>query len=122
VQITNHEVNGKRLAEVSSTSLAVTAGVLVEAMVNCAYDGCEAMIVHEASLPPGFFELRSGVAGGMLQKFSTYRMRLAIVGDFDKYQSKNLQDFIRESNRMGSINFVPNLQVALDRLGLKSVV
>jgi hypothetical protein len=56
------------------------------------------------------------MAGEILQKFSNYRMRLAIVGDFSEYKSKSLRDFIRESNRTGTINFVGTIDEALLRL------
>jgi hypothetical protein len=52
----------------------------------------------------------------MLQKFSTYDFKLAIVGDFSKYKSKSLQDFIRESNKGRGIFFVNTLKDALDKI------
>jgi hypothetical protein len=52
----------------------------------------------------------------MLQKFSTYDFKLAIVGDFSKYKSKSLQDFIRESNKGRVIFFVNTLKDALDKI------
>lgn len=94
----------------------VEARVIIETMVNCMYDDCEGMIIHASTLPTGFFGLKSGIAGEVLQKFSTYRMKLAIVGDFTKVQSKSLADFIRESNKMGAICFVGTKEEALDRL------
>jgi uncharacterized protein DUF4180 len=37
------------------------------------------LLVAEADLGPEFFDLRSGLAGELLQKFVNYRARLAIV-------------------------------------------
>jgi hypothetical protein len=37
------------------------------------------LVVTEASLCPEFFELRTGFAGEVMQKFVNYRARLAIV-------------------------------------------
>jgi hypothetical protein len=54
---------------------------------------------------------------GILQKFSNYRVRLAIIGDFSGFKSKNLNDFFRESNRMGCILFLNDIEEALARLG-----
>jgi len=42
--------------------------------------------------------------------------RVAIIGDFSKYTSKSLKDFIRESNRGNMIFFVEDLQSAMLRL------
>ena len=52
----------------------------------------------------------------MLQKFVQYRMPLAVVGDFSKYTSKSLRDFIYECNQGRQVNFVPELSSALKDL------
>jgi hypothetical protein len=79
---------------------------------NCGYLGAASVIVHETDLAPGFFDLKTGLAGEILQKFSNYGMRLAIVGDFSKFTSGSLRDFIRESNRTGRILFTESAEVA----------
>jgi len=43
-------------------------------------------------------------------------MKLAIVGDFSKYQSKSLQEFIGESNRGNRVFFVSNIEEAILKL------
>ena len=40
-------------------------------------------------------------------------MQLAIVGDFSKYNSKSLRDFIYESNKAGRILFVKTAEAAI---------
>ncbi len=52
----------------------------------------------------------------MLQKFVTYGVKLAIIGDFSKYKSKPLKDFMGESNRGKDIFFVGSEQEAVERL------
>ena len=37
------------------------------------------LILDEQQLSPAFFDLRTGLAGEVLQKFTSYRARLAIV-------------------------------------------
>lgn len=44
-------------------------------------------------------------------------MKLAIVGDFSKYDSKALKDFIYECNNGKDIFFVENESKALSMLG-----
>jgi hypothetical protein len=51
--------------------------------LNCS----EGIIMYEAQIIPDFFDLKSGIAGEILQKFSNYDMRLAIIGDVSKYTS-----------------------------------
>ena len=89
---------------------------ILDLMAEARYNGSGTMIIHDRSLHPDFFDLKTRIAGEILQKFSNYRMRLAIIGDFDQFKSKSLKDFIRESNRTGVINFVCNLDEALARL------
>ena len=78
----------------------------LDLMGNADYQGARSVLVHEDNLHPDFFELRTGLAGEILQKYSNYRMRLAIVGDFGKYTSNALQAFIIECNRGSHIFFV----------------
>jgi hypothetical protein len=74
---------------------------------------CSALIVRKENIIHDFFDLSTGIAGAILQKFSNYNKRLAIVGDFEQIKSKPLQDFIYESNRTKQILFVKTTEEAL---------
>ena len=87
--------------------------------MNCHYQGSDSLIIHERNLPAEFFDLKTGLAGDILQKFSTYQGRLAIIDDFTKYESKSLNDFIYESNKGRRINFVATLAEAETALASK---
>ena len=89
---------------------------ILDSMAEARFNGSDRMIIHEKSFHPDFFELKTKVAGEILQKFSNYRMKLAIIGDFTVFESKSLKEFIRESNRTGIICFVGSLDEALLRL------
>ncbi|RUA16240.1 MAG: DUF4180 domain-containing protein, partial [Flavobacteriia bacterium] len=52
----------------------------------------------------------------ILQKFAQYGMPLAIVGDFSKFESKSLNDFIFESNKGKHINFAISKSEAIKAL------
>lgn len=88
----------------------------LDIMANSTYQGAYKIIVYQKNIHPDFFDLKTGLAGDILQKFSTYRVQLAIVGDFSIYLSKSLKDFIFESNKMGHINFVDSLTTAKEIL------
>ncbi len=85
----------------------------LDLMANCQYKGAHKIMVKEGHIVSGFFDLKSGIAGEILQKFSTYRCQLAIIGDFSKYTSKSLRDFMYESNIIGRIIFVNNEEEAI---------
>lgn len=94
---------------------------ILDIMVDAGYNDCNALIIHAVSLPAGFFNLSTGIAGEILQKFSNYRMRLAIVGDFSDLPGKSLRDFIRESNRGKTINFLGTVDEALAVLSAQTL-
>jgi hypothetical protein len=89
---------------------------MLDIMGDCGANICNRIILKEQNLHPDFFRLHTGLAGEILQKFSTYDFKLAIVGDFSKYQSKSLHDFIRESNKGNRIFFTDNSEDAILRL------
>jgi len=70
------------------------------------------LAVAREKITDRFFDLKTGPAGEILQKVSTYRKRLVILGDFSKIDSKSLGDFIRESNRTGKVLFVKTIKEA----------
>ena len=85
----------------------------VDILMNCAYQGADCMIIEKHHLHPDFFNLKTKIAGDILQKFSTYQMRLIIIGDFEQYSSQSLKDFIYESNKGGRFIFKPTVEQAL---------
>lgn len=87
---------------------------IMDIMAEARMNDCEGLIIHKGSLQPEFFDLKTKIAGEILQKFSNYRMRLCIIGDFTEVKSKSLRDFIGESNRYGIIRFTVSLEEALD--------
>ncbi len=76
----------------------------------------ETLVLDREALHPDFFELRSGLAGELLQKVSNYRRRLVILGDFAELPSKALRDFLYESNRTGKVVFARELEDAVGLL------
>lgn len=109
--------SGKKFAEIEKGSAIISeAGDMLDIMVNAGYNDCNGIIIHSDGLHNDFFDLKTGMAGEILQKFSNYRMRLAIVGDFTAIKSKSLRDFITESNRRNTICFVASLEEALSKL------
>ena len=74
------------------------------------------MILNIKNITPSFFDLKNGLAGEVLQKFSNYKVRLVIIGDFSNFESKSLNDFIRESNNGKQVNFLTSKEEAINRL------
>lgn len=89
----------------------------LDLMADCDYKGARSIIIGKENITPDFFNLKTGLAGEILQKFSTYNVRLAIIGDFSEYDSKSLRDFIYESNKGGKILFLTDMNKAIKMLG-----
>ena len=90
----------------------------LDVFMSLAYEtGENRFIISKDNLIEDFFDLRTKIAGEVLQKIINYRMKLAIIGDFSKYKSKSLRDFIYECNSGRYIFFVENESEALKLLG-----
>jgi len=110
--------SGKVIAELTDeTEKIVEVGDILDMIAEIGQNDCGDLIIPDSVLNKDFFDLKTGFAGEILQKFSNYRVRLAITGDFSKYPGKSLKDFIRECNRGNQIFFVPSAGEALARLG-----
>jgi hypothetical protein len=108
-----HETNGLQIAEVKSGPLLIKSPQdFLDMIANIS---ARTFILQEEMLDASFFDLRTGVAGEILQKCSNYYIRLAIVGNFSQYESESLHDFMYESNKTGQILFVDTVDAAIDR-------
>lgn len=115
MNIQSHEINNIKIAEIISDDLIIqSAQDGLDLMGNIYYQGFDKVILYERNITPEFFDLKTKIAGEILQKFSNYRIGLAIVGDFSKYESKSIKDFIFESNKTRHVNFVSTLNDALN--------
>ncbi|MFI1226657.1 MULTISPECIES: DUF4180 domain-containing protein [unclassified Streptomyces] len=87
-------------------------------LIGAAFQGAEIVAVPSTRLDDRFFDLSTGVAGDILQKFANYRLRLVVVGDIDRHlaASSALPDLVREANRGRDIWFLPDLDALFDRL------
>jgi hypothetical protein len=113
-----HNNTGSKIAEFISDNIVInTSQDALDLMAIAFEKGIRKIILHENIMHPDFFRLKSGLAGEVIQKFVNYQIKLAIVGDFNKYNSKSLKSFIYESNNGNQFFFVSDINEALERLG-----
>jgi hypothetical protein len=74
------------------------------------------IILNEGHFTKEFYDLNTGLLGGIIQKFSNYAVKVAIVGDFDLYMSNSFADFIYETNKGKTLFFVSNIDEAINKL------
>ncbi|MCT4582467.1 MAG: DUF4180 domain-containing protein [Flavobacteriales bacterium] len=109
-----HQINNTTVVEVWSEEYLINnTQDGIDLLGNLYYQGFDNVIIHQKNIVPSFFELKNRMAGEILQKFSTYRVKLVIVGNFSNYNSKSFDDFIYESNKGNQVNFVASITEAL---------
>ena len=110
MKIKTHNIDNTKVAEIITDKVILRSTEDgLDLLGNLYYQGFDKTIIHEKNITPEFFDLRTKIAGEILQKFAQYQMPLIIVGDFSKYKSKSLNDFIFESNKSQQINFIKDL-------------
>lgn len=117
MKIAVHQSEAVKIAEVISDVIIVNnAEEGLQLMVDLYYQDFDKIIIPAQSITPDFFDLKTGIAGEILQKFSNYRVQLVIVGDFTKYPGQRIQEFIYESNKGRQVNFLGTVEEAVERL------
>jgi PadR family transcriptional regulator AphA len=82
----------------------------------CVESGAPSLLLDTDKLPEEFFDLSTGLAGELLHKLTTYRMRLAgVVPDVGAH-SKRFQEFAYEANKGHHYRFFPDRQSAIEWL------
>jgi len=115
----SYDLHGMRVVE-----LAVDGGPLrndrdaVDVIAAASARHPEIIVIPAERLADDFFRLRTGVAGQVIQKFLTYRLRIVVVGDISKHlqEGSALRDFIYECNSGSHVWFVSGLEELGQRL------
>ncbi len=117
MKILEHQKHGVKIAEVIADGIIIsTADEGSQLLADLYYQGFDIIVIKAEQFHPDFFELRTGLAGEIMQKCSNWRVRLVIIGDFSRVSSKSLRDLIYESNKGKLVNFVGTIKEALERV------
>ena len=103
---------------VSSDEIVIKdASSALDFMMSISYETKSRRIaLNKEAIAEPFFDLKTQLAGEILQKFANYRIKFAIIGDFSSYKSNALKDFIFESNKGNNIFFVTDEESAVSKL------
>lgn len=110
--------NNENIAVINSDEQIITdVKSALDLIMSVKYEtDCTNIAINKSAVTDEFFVLSTCLAGEILQKFINYGVRFAIYGDFSKYTSKPLKDFMYESNKGKDIFFQPNVSCAIDKL------
>ena len=110
--IKTHETGAVKAAEVISENILINNPEEgLQLLVDLYYQGFDKIVINEKNITPDFFDLKTGIAGEILQKVSNYRMQLVITGEFSKYPGQSIKDFIYESNKGKQVNFLTSFPI-----------
>lgn len=118
-------MNIEKIQSLNKTIAVITSGEKVitdvqsglDLIMTAKYEAETNLIaVDKSAVTEEFFILSTGLAGEILQKFINYQAKIAIYGDYSKYTSKPLKDFIYESNKGKDIFFVSDKEEAVEYL------
>jgi len=70
------------------------------------------LVLDESQLGPDFFDLRTGLAGEVFQKFTNYRARLAIVVANESAYGSRFGELIYEHRSHKQVRFFASGQLA----------
>ena len=75
------DIENTRIAKPVSEDIVIsTVRDATDLMGNADYQGARNIILEEGNLDPVFFDLKTGMAGEILQKYSNYRMKSVVSG------------------------------------------
>ncbi len=113
MKIETHTIREIKAAEIISDEIIVKSTESgLQLLGDLYYQGFDRILIYDKNIIPEFFDLKTKIAGDILQKFAQYRMGITIIGDFSKYNSARLNEFIYESNKGNNINFAGTLDEA----------
>ncbi len=113
-----HNLNENKIAEiVTEKKIIDNLQDALDLIADISYQEINKIILKEHNFTPDFFNLKTRLAGEILQKCVNYNIKIAIVGNFEKYESKSLRAFITESNKGNQFFFVSDVSKAKETLG-----
>jgi len=113
------DLNGIRVYEVPAHGPELRTGHdAVDVMSAASEHRSECIAIPVERLGDDFFELRTRIAGELIQKFAMYGARIAIVGDISRKMaaSRSFSALVAESNRGRDLWFVDSLDDLAARL------
>lgn len=118
MNLTGIEENGVLCILVESDEPVITdAQSAIDLLMSAQYDmGSKNIVIPKQLIAENFFVLSTGLAGEILQKYVNYGGRMAIYGDYSRYTSKPLRDFMYESNKGRDFFFVSTRDEAVAAL------
>jgi PadR family transcriptional regulator, regulatory protein AphA len=94
------EKNDKRYVEYASAETPLRSEQdALELVAACFENDAYLLMLHEEMLTDDFFNLRTGIAGQVLQKFSNYHVKVAVILRSEQRIKGKFKELLAESNK-----------------------
>lgn len=92
--------NGITFLEVTKDSGVIATETDALNLVSlCGEFNINRAILFEENFSPDFFNLKTGLAGGVLLKFTNYQLQVAVIVSQERIGNGHFQEFVMETNR-----------------------
>jgi Domain of unknown function (DUF4180) len=85
---------------------------VLDLLVCCGDTDSNRIMLDEEHLHPDFFDLKTGLAGAVLQKFANYYVKAAIVVNLAGIASPRFRELVYECNRGDQVRFFDDVAQA----------
>lgn len=85
---------------------------ILDLVAACGEYETNRVIIYERNLSPDFFDLKTGLAGTLFQKFANYRMKGAGVISLEGIKSERFKELVFESNKGNLFRFFEDRESA----------
>ena len=119
MSIRSYEIHGFRIVELTADAAPLRSERdAVETIGLAAPHRAQIIVIPTERLEDGFFQLKTRIAGEIIQKFVTYGLHVVVMGDVSTYtqSSSAFRDFVYECNRGSYVWFVAGIEELESRL------
>ncbi len=107
-----HLDNGAYVRCAPGNGLMASEQDLLDLLSSCYEAGANRVLLEQDRLHPDFFDLKTGVAGALFHKLTTYQVKTAVLLSPTFPLNDRFQELVRECNRRGAIHFFYELPPA----------
>lgn len=107
------EKNSKKYIECISMEIPLSAERDALDLISlCIENNTGSLIIHEEALSEDFFNLRTGLAGAILQKFMNYHIKAAVIIVSEEKISGRFREMVIETNKGNDFRVYKNFDEA----------
>ncbi len=106
-------INTKKIIKCRPEFKITSENDALEMVSACGENGTDRVIVTYSNLPDDFFNLRTGLAGGVLQKLANYFIKAAVVMPLNLIPPGRFSELVYELNKGWQFRFFDTEEPAI---------